>query len=94
MTRQNTNKNGNIIAARIPNFILSFSASEINPTRVGPLEHPKSPARAISANMAVPPGISLAAKLSVPGHMIPTANPHSAHPMSPIIGEEDREIIK
>ena len=58
---------------------LPLNALAIIPTTVGPLEHPKSPAKAIKAYMAVPPpGSFSAAKLKVPGQKIPTVKPHKA----------------
>lgn len=47
----------------------------------GPVAHPKSPAKAKKANMAVPPkGNLYAAKLNVPGQKSPTENPQREHP--------------
>ena len=52
---------------------------------------PKSPAMASNANIAVPPvGTLLDVILIVPGHMIPTENPHAIQPISPIIGLDDK----
>ena len=52
---------------------------------------PRSPAIAKSANIAVPPvGNALEEMLIVPGHMIPTENPHTIHPASPMIGFSEK----
>lgn len=47
--------NGKMAAARIPILKLSLKQLDIKPTSVGPLVHPKSPARAKKANIAVEP---------------------------------------
>ena len=86
---------GNTTAQRIPKLSPPPEASEMKPTKDGPPPHPKSPASAKKANIAVPPPFSdEAARLNVPGHMIPTENPHMPHPirLSAAIGE--REMIK
>ena len=49
---------GKIIATSIPALRLSATALDTNPTSVGPPEHPRSPASASSANIAVPPIIT------------------------------------
>ncbi|MDY3908734.1 MAG: hypothetical protein SOZ48_03240 [Eubacterium sp.] len=73
------NTTGNIQAHNIPGFKLSFTTPATLPTSAGPAEHPRSPARAIIANMAVPPFfIAAEALLNVPGHIIPTENPQIA----------------
>ena len=46
---------GKIIAVKMPTFIFPLAISDIAPTRDGPEEQPKSPARASKANIAVPP---------------------------------------
>lgn len=46
---------GKAIATSIPALRLSAAALDTNPTSVGPPEHPRSPANANSANIAVPP---------------------------------------
>ena len=67
---------GNTIAAKIPIRRLFPRLLETNPASVGPPEHPRSPASASSANIAVPPPrIDADAILNVPGHIIPTENP-------------------
>lgn len=54
---------------------------ETSPTNTGPKEHPTSPAKAKSANIAVPPAGKYAEViLKTPGHISPTDKPHSAHP--------------
>lgn len=78
---------GKIIAARIPALRLPPAALETSPARVGPPPHPRSPARASRANIAVPPPRIVAdALLNVPGHIIPTENPHTAQPIRFIAG--------
>lgn len=84
-----------MIAVKIPVFIFPPAMSDTVPTRVGPDEHPKSPARASKANIAVPPlRREAAALLKVPGHIIPTEAPHKAHPIRLRIGEGVRLISK
>ena len=57
------------------------------PTKVGPPEQPKSPARASRANSAVPPPrMEAVAMLKVPGHMMPTDSPQSPQPINPKAG--------
>lgn len=50
-----TSNTGKMTPAKIPIFRFSDAISETNPTKVGPPEHPASPASASSANNAVPP---------------------------------------
>ena len=86
---------GKIIAQARPALRLSEQAPETIPTMVGPLEHPISPARAKSANIAVPPfGSFDEAILNTPGHIIPTESPHKAHPISESSGIGERTVIK
>ena len=81
------------MAERIPIFKLSFWLLETMPTKVGPTEHPMSPPRASSANMAVPPLDNVAAALlNVPGHIIPTDSPQTAHAIRLILGIGTSEI--
>ena len=47
-----TSNTGKITPAKIPIFRFSDAISETNPTKVGPPEHPASPANASSANNA------------------------------------------
>ena len=76
---------GNTIAAKSPAFRgepFMEKNSDTNDTVSGPTKHPASPARASSANMAVPPAGQLAAAMDkVPGHMMPTATPQIPQPM-------------
>lgn len=89
------NKIGNIIAPKIPAFKLSEKALDTSPTKVGPPEQPRSPANARNANMAVPPPrIEAEAILKVPGHNMPTDNPHKPQPISPRTGYGESDIIK
>lgn len=78
---------GKIIADKIPIWRLLLKFPETKPARVGPPEHPRSPARANIANITVPP-LLIAAEdlLNVPGHNTPTENPHKAQPTRPIAG--------
>ena len=63
--------------------MLSLNTFDTNPTSVGPPEHPRSPASAKRANMAVPPFLMAALPLlNVPGHIIPTEKPVTAQPAS------------
>ena len=63
------------------------AALETSPERVGPPPHPRSPARASRANIAVPPPRIVAdALLNVPGHIMPTEKPVIAHPIRFIAG--------
>lgn len=84
---------GKRIPLRIPIFRLSPAMPETKPTSEGPLLHPRSPARARKANIAVPPeGIFLEARLKAPGHMTPTESPHSAHPIRLSSGAGDKAV--
>lgn len=88
-----TNSIGKTTAASIPFFKSSDAALEIQPTRAGPVEHPRSPASASNANSAVPPFRSIAdALLKVPGHIIPTDKPQTAQPARDKAGDDEREI--
>ena len=65
------------------------------PTIAGPMLPPRSPVIAKSANIAVPPvGYFFDEMLIVPGHMIPTENPHMIHSISPIIGFDASDASK
>ena len=67
--------------------MLSPVFCDIRPTVPGPIEPPKSPAIARSANIAVPPaGNFFDVMLKVPGHMMPTEKPHIIHPINAIMG--------
>lgn len=84
---------GKTIATSIPALRLSAAALDTNPTSVGPPEHPRSPASASSANIAVPPFFrATEALLNVPGHMIPTDRPQIPHPTSDRNGIGDATI--
>ena len=73
---------GNTIADSIPFFRSSPKEAEMNPTRVGPLQHPISPPKASRANMAVPPvGMPSDDNEYTPGHIIPTEKPQSPQPI-------------
>lgn len=89
------NKTGKTVAAIIPILRLSLNRLETDPTTVGPIEHPTSPASAKKANIAVPPLLILADDmLNVPGQRIPTAKPHMPHPIRLNIGNGESEIIR
>lgn len=86
---------GNIIAYKRPVCRFPPFALAIMPTTVGPAEQPISPARAISAYMAVPAfGSAMAAVLKVPGQKIPTEKPHNAQPNKPNNGLADNAAIR
>ena len=79
----------------MPIWRLPSNASAARPTSVGPLVQPKSPARAKSANIAVPPlGSSEDAMLNEPGQRIPTDRPHIPQPASATIELVDKVIIR
>ena len=49
----------------------------------------------LKTNIAVSPvGNALEEMLIVPGHMIPTENPHTIHPASPMIGFSENDANK
>ena len=76
-----TSRNGNTEAISSPNDNPSPDNDESQPTKAGPPPHPKSPANANKANITVPPaGKIRAPRLNVPGHIIPTENPHNPQP--------------
>ena len=86
---------GNIVAANNPFFRFSLVASATFPTKTGPAVAPRSPANAKKANIAVPPaGHFREERLIVPGHIIPTARPQSAHPLNPSIAQDARDDNK
>ncbi len=88
-----TSSTGKITAARIPFFKSSEAMLDTYPTSVGPPEQPRSPARANSANMAVPPFLMSADPLlKLPGHMIPTDRPQTAQPTRENTGDGEREM--
>ena len=62
-------------------------ASATAPAAAGPEAHPRSPASARKAYIAVPPaGRAAAAAEKVPGQRTPTANPQTPHPSIPSSG--------
>ena len=72
---------------------MSDNIPDTNPTKVGPPEHPTSPASARSANRDVPPLRSaMDALLKLPGHMIPTENPQMEQPISDTNADGAREM--
>lgn len=76
--------------ASMPARILSAALCVITPITTGPTDAPRSPPMASSANSPVPPsGISPAAILMEPGHMMPTEKPHKMQPISPKTGAVD-----
>ena len=83
---------GKIVATRMPTFRSSFAIDDTKPTRLGPALHPRSPPSASSANIAVPPLVSIVDEIeNVPGHIIPTQKPQIEQPISDSagIGESD-----
>ena len=92
-SRNNINNRitGKISPNPMPILILFPAFWVIRPTIPGPMLPPKSPAMARRENIAVPPvGKVFEEILIVPGHMIPTENPHAIQPISPIIGLDDK----
>ena len=84
---------GKIRANKIPSLKFPWLLLKIKPTKVGPLEHPKSPAKARNANRAVPPFLKQEeAILKVPGHKIPTENPQSPQLSKLRNGKGEREM--
>ena len=78
---------GKPIPANTPACKLLAAFSDILPIIAGPIAPPKSPASARSANIAVPPVGSICDDILIePGHIIPTENPHNAHPINPTHG--------
>ena len=78
---------GKMLPTNNPAWRLSPIFCDIIPTVPGPIDPPKSPAIAKSANIAVPPdGNFWDTMLNVPGHIIPTENPQVIQPVSAIIG--------
>ena len=85
---------GNKVAKSKPVLRFPPTASAILPTIEGPAAATRSPANAKKANIAVPPvGHFCEEMQSVPGHIMPTASPHIAHPIKPIIGMGDRAAV-
>ena len=93
--RKISKRTGKMTAAKIPLRKSSPNKSETIPTTVGPPEQPTSPPKARRANSSVPPPFKPEAeRLKVPGHKMPTERPHKPQPISPRMGEEDKEISK
>ena len=86
---------GKTIDIRIPDEMLPPRRSAAKPVRVGPAEHPTSPARARNANIAVPPpGRTPAAMLNVPGQNMPTEKPVSAQPTRLNTGYGESDVAR
>ena len=86
---------GNRVATKIPIFRLLFAHDDTNPTILGPAVQPRSPPSASSANIAVPPLVSIADEIEkVPGHIIPTQNPQIEQPISDSAGIGESDTIK
>ena len=84
---------GKITAVRIPFCSPPPVAEETIPTKVGPEEHPRSPASASIAKSMVPPfGMIWEARLNEPGQRIPTEKPQRPKPKKLKAGNGDREI--
>ena len=84
-------REGKIREAVTPFLRSSPMLDATKPATVGPAEHPISPKRARSANIAVPPLESFfEEREKVPGHIIPTAKPIKAMAKSEKTGEGER----
>jgi hypothetical protein len=71
----------------MPAWMFSPNICDTSPTKAGPIEPPRSPARARNANSAVPPVGSLDEEILMePGYMMPTEKPHIMHAIRPKIG--------
>ena len=78
---------GKITANSSPLLSPPLPVPDKRPTSPGPPAQPDLPPKAKKANITVPPlGHRSAAKLNVPGHIIPTERPVSAHPASESTG--------
>ena len=80
---------GKITANASPDLTVGVcdTAAEVLATVSGPRKQPTSPPSARMANIAVPPaGYILDARLSVPGHIMPTDIPQSAQPAKDTAG--------
>ena len=85
---------GKIIPDRIPAFILP-AALETMPASVGPPEQPRSPPKAIMANIAVPPLGTLSEHIEkTPGQRMPTEKPHKAQPISPKTADPESDASR
>lgn len=90
--RPTTKIAGKTAAASKPVFRSPPTDSAKLPTSAGLTVAPRSPANAKNANIAVPPlGHVCEEMLKVPGHMMPTAVPHTAQPTRPKTGSGDSE---
>ena len=68
--------------------------ADIHPAHDGPIRHPRSPAKARNANiLTLAYGSFFAARLYVPGHIIPEANPQTEHPISDNTGHGEKAMI-
>ena len=86
---------GKTTAKSKPVFRLPPTASAIEPTIVGHIVAPKSPASAKKANIAVPPLGQVFEEIQiVPGHIMPTASPQRAQPIRPKIAIDDSAANK
>ena len=92
MSNPTTSMHGKTVAASNPVLRFPPAISERLPTIAGLTIAPVSPANAKNANIAVPPlGHFCEDMLIDPGHIIPTAKPHSAQPARPRIGVADKD---
>ena len=83
------------MAAPIPRRIFSWNALASAPAKVGPPEHPRSPANANKANKSVPlPRTFADAMLNVPGQNMPTENPARPQPDKAIKGLGTNTMIR
>lgn len=86
---------GNTVAARIPLCMFPLLVPVQRPTKEGPNVPPASPARARSANSAVPPlGMRAEVMLIEPGHIMPTARPHNMQAIRLKIGIGDSDAAR
>lgn len=83
------------MANPIPNLIFPFVKDMTVPAKVGPLAHPRSPAKARRANINVPPFlIPDEARLNVPGQNIPTEKPAKPQARSVMVGSGTKMMIE
>ena len=86
---------GKMVATRMPIFRLSSAIDDTKPTRLGPALHPRSPPSASSANIAVPPLVSIADEIeNVPGHIMPTQKPQIEQPINDSAGTGESDTSK
>jgi hypothetical protein len=96
MQNRNTYANaaGNIAPINNPAFIGRSNPAAI-PTVAGPKEQPMLPANTKAANMEAPPIRNLPdARLSVPGHKMPTDKPINPQPKKDIAGNGEKAASK